>query len=698
MAVGTADTELRRLARAYRVETGYQDFRRRQVSASADTLVAVLAALGVDASTPGSVRAELERVEAERGRRMLPPTVVIRASTLGRDLAETFEPRSNVSARSRQEGQFWVEAEDGTGDELPHGLPHDLPLGYHRIHARYGGREESAPLVVVPDRLDPPPALADGRVWGFMVQLYSVRSRRSWGLGDLRDLAELARWSGRDLGAGMVAINPLHAAEPVPPMEPSPYLPSSRRFANPIYLRIEDVPEYLSLPRDERSRVEALAAPLRARNATLDLLDRDACWAAKRAALELLHSVPTTPERRAAYEAFRAREGTALVDFAAWCALADEHGPVWRRWPAELHDPRSPAVAAAGDRLAGRIDFHCWLQWLLDEQLGHAQREAREAGMPVGIVHDLAVGVNPGGADAWLLQDVLASGASTGAPPDAFNQQGQDWAQPPWHPYRLAEAGYAPYRDLLRYTFRHAGGLRVDHILGLFRLWWVPEGAPPSAGTYVRYDHEALVGILALEAYRAGGLVVGEDLGTVEPWVRDYLSSRGLLGTSMLWFERDRDGRPRRPERWRKNCLATVATHDLPPIAAYLTGEHVELRHRLGLLDRPVDEERAEAGEQVRGWLALLTELGLLGPEPDGREIVEALHAFLARTPARLVGVSLADAVGERRTQNQPGTVDEYPNWRVPLASGDGRPVGLEDLRKSGDVRRLARIITDRLH
>jgi 4-alpha-glucanotransferase len=308
------------------------------------------------------------------------------------------------------------------------------------------------------------------------------------------------------------------------------------------------------------------------------------------------------------------------------------------------------------------------------------------------VIHDLAVGVHPYGADAWALQGVLAGELHAGAPPDPFNQQGQNWSQPPWRPDALAKTGYAAWRDLVRAVIRHAGGLRIDHIIGLFRLWWVTSPDRPADGTYVRYDHEALVGILVLEAARAGVVVVGEDLGTVEPWVRDYLSERGILGTSVLWFERDHStGRPLSPERWRELCLATVTTHDLPPTAGYLAGDHVELRHQLGLLTRSLPEELAVDEAERSDWLQVLRERRLLGPDDtDVERVVEALHRYVAHTPCRLVGVALTDAVGERRTQNQPGTKDEYPNWRVPLGGPDGKPVLLEDLPDNPRLRRLA--------
>jgi 4-alpha-glucanotransferase len=330
--------------------------------------------------------------------------------------------------------------------------------------------------------------------------------------------------------------------------------------------------------------------------------------------------------------------------------------------------------------LADDIDFFCWLQWVLDDQLATAAAAARDAGMAIGVMHDLAVGVHPEGADAWALQDVFASGVTVGAPADEFNQLGQDWSQPPWDPRRLELTAYLPWRNTLRTVLRHAGGLRIDHVMGLFRLWFVPNGRPASEGTYVRYDHDALVGILALEAHRAGVVVVGEDLGTVEPWVREYLAARNIFGTSLLWFEREEDGSPKRPDRWRELALATVATHDLPPTAGYLTGEHVELRDRLGLLTRPVEEERAEAKAGIDDWVELLRELDLLDDDDSPERIIDALHTYLTRTPSRLLGVQLVDAVGERRTQNQPGTFNEYPNWRVQLADAQGHPVLVDDL------------------
>ncbi|MFJ8779718.1 4-alpha-glucanotransferase [Streptomyces sp. NPDC102476] len=674
--------ELSRLAESYGVGTSYQPSPDRTVAASATAVTLALAALGVDAGDPAAALAARERELRER---LLPPTVVCWSGSPPAFVADLPE-----GTRLR------IETEQGE----TRSAADQLPPGVHRLTATApDGRIADAHLIVAPPRLPAPP----GRSYGLLVQLYSLLSHRSWGMGDLGDLAELTSWAGRALGAGFVQVNPLHAAVPGAPTDPSPYRPSSRRFPDPVHLRIEDIPEYAQVADSERLRAPRERAE-RLREAVLEksaLIDRDAVWELKREVLELVREVPLGPGRRAAYADYLAEGGEALEDHATWCALAEVHGSDWRSWPAGLRDPRSAETARARGELMDRVDFYSRLAWLTESQLGAAQRVAREAGMPVGVVHDLAVGVHPEGADAWAQQAYFAAGMSVGAPPDAFNARGQDWGLPPWRPDRLAESGYAPYRQLLRALFRYAGALRIDHVMGLFRLWWVPQGRPPTEGTYVRYDAEAMLAVLVLEASRAGAVVIGEDLGTVEPGVREVLRERGVQGTSVLWFERDweGDGRPLPPERWRADCLATATTHDLPPTASRLTGEHVELRDGLGLLTRPLDEERAEASADTAEWLELLARLGLLhgtggGADPSSEEAqIQAVHRFLLHTPARMVGIWLPDTVGDRRPQNLPGTWDQYPNWRLPIADGEGRAVTLEDLAASPRLHALVEVL-----
>ena len=691
------DADLAQLAEACGVAVSYVDQAGATVEVSRATVEAVLCALDVDLTA--GVDAARERIELRDWRRMLPPVFIGREGEQRR-LWVHVPDGDPVSVRVHLEDgamvdlaqlDLWVEPRvvDGvrTG-EASFAIPGDLPLGYHEVLAESPTARATTPLIMTPHRLAPE-AIGE-RQWGFMTQLYATRSSDSWGLGDLHDGRMLAEWSASTLGAGFLLVNPLHAASPVPPMTPSPYLPVTRRFANPIYLRIEDIPEFRLLAPEVRERIDELAAEIRERNRTADLLDRDAVWAAKRVALEVIAGVPRTAERESDFTAFCRREGDGLRDFATWCAISDALGPDGM-WPEDLRHPGAPAVQRYRDSHASDVEFHMWLQWQVDEQLGAMQAGARDAGMAIGVMHDLAVGVHPEGADAWALQDVLARGVSVGAPPDMYNQMGQDWSQPPWRPDALAEAGFAPYRDMLRTVLRHCGGLRIDHVLGLFRLWWVPRGMPASAGTFVRFDFDAMLGILCLEAQRAGAVVVGEDLGTVEPWVAGVLADRGILGTVILWFEADA-GRIRHPADWRRDVLASVTVHDLPPTAGYLRQEHVRIRAELDLLTTPVEQERARAIAERDGWADLLRASGWLGadvdPDSDAGVIAMtvALHRAAAASPARLLGIGLGDAVGDRRAQNQPGTDQEYPNWRVPLTDGAGAPVLIEDLAERAEL------------
>nr|NLD41564.1 4-alpha-glucanotransferase [Actinomycetales bacterium] len=399
--------------------------------------------------------------------------------------------------------------------------------------------------------------------------------------------------------------------------------------------------------------------------------------------------------RARAFERFRAREGKGLEDFALWCALQEKYQG--EDLPPEFSNATSPFVARQRRELADRIEYHAWLQWIVDEQLGAAQRAALDSGMGIGVMQDLAVGVHSEGSDIWSSPEVFALGIEVGAPPDMYNQQGQNWSQPPWRPDALARTAYEPLRAMCATVLRHAGALRVDHIIGLFRLWWIPKGKTADHGTYVRYDHEAMVGVLLLEAHRAGAVLIGEDLGTVEPWVREYLTSRGVLGTSVFWFEKDHGGYPLAPSDYRELVLATVTTHDLPPSAGYLAGEHVDLRHRLGLLTEPVEKVRAEARQERERTIGRMADFGLLGEDASEREIVEALHRYIVQTPSLLLGVALTDAVGERRAQNQPGTDQEYPNWKIPLADGSERIVLVEDLPSNARLLSLVAAVRSQL-
>lgn len=513
--------------------------------------------------------------------------------------------------------------EDGRRLRLQGVLPADLPLGYHQLSGPAGERR----LVVAPARCWLPDDLFG---WGLAVQLYAVTSRASLGMGDLADLAELGRWS-RELGACMLLLNPIHAALPGVPQEPSPYYPSSRRFLNPLYLRVEDVP--------------AVAAR-RARRG--ELIDRDAVYEAKMGALEAAWIAERERAGRILSTFRAARPG--LEEYATFCALAELHGRPWQRWPPELRHPTSPAVARLARERRDRVHFHEWLQWRLEDQLKAAGREC-------GIVSDVAVGVHPDGADAWAWQDVLAKGVSVGAPPDTFNRAGQDWGLPPFDPWRLAQAGYEPFIQTVRASLRHAAGIRVDHVMGLFRLYWIPIGMSPGHGAYVHYPSRELLSILALESVRARAYVIGEDLGTVQDEVRHDLYERAVLSYRLLWFE------PGAVEHYPRQALAALSTHDLPTLMGVWTEAD------------PMPEVKRHLIEQAG-----------LSPEAGDDEVIEKAYRLLAHAPSRLLAPTLDDIAGARERPNRPGTT-AASNWSTRL------PMTIEQLRRSRRLRALAPVL-----
>ena len=686
--------ELRRIADANGVATGFWDWYGNWVGVSASTLLKVLGALGLpldESSTVGDVH-EAQRLTDEREwRRTLPPTIVARQG--GGYLFPVHVPDGSwVNVQ-------WVleDGRKGACDQVDRyvpprmidgelvgratfDVPHWLPLGWHRLVATVeGGHVESATLIIVPNTLSLQLLESSRRVWGVNAQLYSTRSASSWGIGDAADLADLAAVCA-DKGADFLLINPVHASQPVSPLENSPYLPVSRRWLNPIYIRPESIEEYASLPEASRAAIKQLSDETRQFAIREDLIDRDRSWEAKRKALEIIFDAPRSYHRQSQLDRFIERGGSELSNYALWCALVEREGTI--ELPEDLARSSAPRVELERLELADRVDFYQWCQWVVAEQLEHAQHVAREVGMEIGIMADLAVGVHPYGSEKWSRPELFASGMSVGAPPDVYSQQGQNWSQPPWSPRSLAESGYLPLRDMVRAALANAGAVRIDHILGMFRLWWIPEGRAATEGTYVYYDHEAMMGVILLEAQRAGAVVIGEDLGVVEPWVRDYLRERGVLGTSVVWFEKEGGGWPLRPEHYRDRALAAVNIHDLPPTLGYIRGIQTTLRSELGLLTDDIETVRAGDRLELEQVGARLHEYGCIdGAEPSERETVEGLYRYVAKTPSKLVVASLVDAVGDVRPQNMPGTgADQYPNWCVPLCDSDGEEVAIDDL------------------
>jgi 4-alpha-glucanotransferase len=543
--------------------------------------------------------------------------------------------------------------EDGTAMGVVGRLPRDLPHGYQRL---VRARSEQL-LLVGPRRCHLPP---DHRAWAWALQLYATRSRRSWGIGDLADLRTVAAWS-REVGAEALVVNPIGAPNPAPDPEPSPYYPSSRRFRDPLMLAIDEVPGADGLG----DALSGLTARARALNDER-IIDRRRVQALKLDALERIWASPAVRHGPAArqFEAYRADGGDALHGWATFAMLSERLGAGWRSWPEPYRDAASAAVARAARDHAERVAFHAWVQFALDEQL-------RSAAVVTRLISDLPVGFDPGGFDAWAWQRELAEDASIGAPPDRFNVTGQDWGLPPFIPHRLRASGHRPFVETIRSAMRYAGGLRIDHVLGLFRQWWVPAQTDPGGGAYVRYPSDELLAILAIESERSGAIVIGEDLGTVEAGVRQALAARSILSTRLLYFER------RPPSRYPRLSLAAVTTHDLPTMAGLWTGIDLGDQRAAGLRPDP------------RGLALLRSRVcraAGLGPDADLRPAVLAAHAALARSPSALVSASLDDALGVRERPNMPGTVnDQRPNWSIAL------PRPLEELARDPFVRQLAR-------
>ncbi len=704
--------ELRRIADANGVATGFWDWYGNWVGVSASTLLKVLGALGLpldESSTVGDVHEAMRLTEEREWRRTLPPTIVARQG--GGYMFPVHVPDGSwVNVQ-------WVleDGRKGACDQVDRyvaprmidgelvgratfDVPHWLPLGWHRLVATVeGGHVESATLIIVPNTLSLPLLESSRRVWGVNAQLYSTRSASSWGIGDASDLADLAAVCA-DKGADFLLINPVHASQPVAPLENSPYLPVSRRWLNPIYIRPESIEEYASLPQASRAAIEQLRDETRQFATREDLIDRDRSWEAKRKALEAIFAVPRSYHRQSQLDRFIERGGSELSNYALWCALVEREGTI--ELPEDLARSSAPRVELERLELAERVDFYQWCQWVVAEQLEHAQHVAREVGMEIGIMADLAVGVHPYGSEKWSRPELFASGMSVGAPPDVYSQQGQNWSQPPWSPRSLADSGYLPLRDMVRAALANAGAVRIDHILGMFRLWWIPEGRAATEGTYVYYDHEAMMGVILLEAQRAGAIVIGEDLGVVEPWVRDYLRERGVLGTSVVWFEKEGSGWPLRPEHYRDRALAAVNIHDLPPTLGYIRGIQTTLRSELGLLTDDIETVRAGDRLELEQVGVRLHEYGCIdGAEPSERETVEGLYRYVAKTPSKLVVASLVDAVGDVRPQNMPGTGgDQYPNWCVPLCDSDGEEVAIEDLPTDDRLTSLFALLRGTVH
>ena len=700
-----------RLAKTHGLSTSFIDQLGNYTEISDEALIAVLAALGVDASSDQAIEHALEQAAQADSKRLLKPTITtIAGSPATIELNCAADEPVNASIELEDGTTFagtiairTIEADQHT--ELI--IDASLPMGYHTLTVTAGERRGTATIINAPARIPVPSAVQEHHRWGWMTQMYSVRSADSWGVGDYGDLKLLLGEAAKS-GADFMLINPIHAGAPIPPLEPSPYLPESRRFLNVTYIRPQDIAEYATLPAEAKTQVDALHASVAARNDEAEPMDINAAWQAKRKALRIIFDAGRNAKRELEFMHFRAEAGPDLESFATWCLCFELWGAPWaaNRWFFEKSID-SPEVQALVHEHRDLFEFNCWLQWVASEQVDAAQQAALDGGMALGLMMDMAVGVHSLGVDVWANPERFATGGvSVGCPPDFYNQQGQDWGQPPFNPRYLEATGYQVYRDMVHAMFAHAGAVRIDHILGLFRLWWIPAGLGAKNGAYVNYDHEAMLGVLAIEATRVGGMVIGEDLGTVPDYVRRILADHGVLGTDVEWFARVDDspnaGDPYKPAcDYRRQALASVTTHDLPPTAGYLQFEHVKLREQLHLLSGPVEEFAASALAERTAMMDRLVESGYLpqqyADDIDGhiQSIVEAMHAMLADTPSLLLQVALVDGVGECRSQNQPGTSWEYSNWRVPLADEHLTVVHTDEVFQSPRVQALAQVMRE---
>ena len=517
-----------RLAKLVGVATSYVGMSHDYHEIEDDVLVAVLGALGIDASNDEAINQSITSIKSERETRVVAPTVlhVVGKESKVEVHGGMFDvPEASITLENGK--QFTGKISHEGGEKIAHEingsffftsylvLPADLPEGYHTLEVTVGSETETATVISAPEKIELLDDMKNGSLWGWMSQLYSIRSKGSWGVGDFEDLKTMLVEAKKKTGSDFMLINPMHAAEPVPPLTPSPYLPISRRFITFSYIRPESMPEYLTLSHEDRAEVDALHEQVELLNDDARLIDRDAMWRVKKHALWVIYKAGRTKARQAEFDRYLAECGDEIESYATWCLCYDKWGAPsddadnWVR----KYNRDSEEVAQLREKFPDTLEFYRWLEWVATDQLHAAQQAARKAGMKIGIVADMAVGVHPAGSDVWWNPERFAKGATVGAPPDMFNQQGQDWSQPPLNPIALEQTGFRVYRDMVHGMFANAGAVRIDHILGLFRLWWIPEGKPATDGTYVHYDSDVMLGILALEASRAGGVVVGEDLG-----------------------------------------------------------------------------------------------------------------------------------------------------------------------------------------
>jgi len=717
----TYEQLLDRAAESSGIELGFWDIWGRYHTASADTKRALLQSLGVDASSHEALeRAMAARTHAEWDR-LSAPTVVVKESgaaeldlqipaewvgeqaviTVTREDGQSSDFHLNLSELSQTaaievEGRAWVRKRAR--------LPVALPLGYHQITVAAGGTSSSTLYIVTPERAwSDPHTGRSGRTAGVAISLYGVRSGRNWGCGDFRDLQDVVDWVLDELQAGFVALNPLHAIHNRRPFNTSPYLPNCIFYQNYLYLDVEGIEDF-GPSRRARQCFESPAIQQEIRELrNAQFVEYERVSALKLRFLKLLFARflrdewRRSTERARQFQAFLDREGQLLERFATYCAL-DEHfhrlDPnvwLWTDWPEPYRNPDSAETRAFRGKYWRRVMFHQYLQWQIDTQLRRAQHRARERSMGIGLYHDLALATDQFGSDLWAHRPFYVSGCRVGSPPDDFSPGGQDWAFPPPNSRAHREDGYRLFAESIRKNCRHGGALRMDHVMRLFRLYWIPNGVDASQGAYVREPNEDFVRILALESVRNRVVIVGEDLGTVEPEVRETLKRFGILSYRLFYFEKNSDGRFRSASEYPQQALVSSTTHDLPTLAGYWVCADIEARRTAGMIDdaayRHQVEQRLTDRQRMLDTLFAhdLMPQGLSRSASDYRELTGELHnavvGFLARTPSELLAINQEDLTKELAQQNLPGTTWQYPNWSRKMR------FTVEELRSNPEAR-----------
>ena len=742
----TEQTLLARLAERAGIATDYYDIAGTLHLTSDDTKRAILTAMGFAIDSTASLIQTLQEWDDAPWQCPCDPVRILRDGEAGSPLScyllleDGKEGSLTVEWQIRDEANAVVqEGRAGPGltaaevrflkgqrhvrVEIPD--PHGLSLGYYTVTIRaeslVGGVEGSMRLIVAPRQCYiPPPLEANQRLWGLALQLYSLPSDRNWGCGDFTDLGRIVEWAGKELGAGVIGLNPLHALRNTPPYHISPYAPYSRLYLNELYIDLDQLPEWHESKEAQHQFLDPeFQATLRALRQTSQV-DYNAVATAKRTMLDLAYSTfiaeaysgeephlqPNT-ERARRLERFIQSEATPLELYAAFQALEEEHrliqstSTTWHDWPTQFLMPGQP-VREYANRHRKRIRFFQYIQWVASEQLNEIQRKAEQLAMPIGLYHDMALGADRNGAEAWIYQSVLALGADCGAPPDSFAPEGQNWGLPPINPHALRSSGYELLIQLLRNNFRSGGAIRLDHVMAFFRLFWIPRGRPASEGTYVHYPFEDLLAIVALESVRSHTLVIGEDLGTVPDWVREQLAKARVLSYRVFYFERYADGAMKPPGHYPAQSLAVTTTHDLPTLAGFWSGEDLQVRSRLGAFHDDTAHRQAWE-ERQRDKVHILNALQHERLLPTGMtedlatapamttDLCHAIHLYLARTPAYLVLANLEDGLGELSQTNLPGTIDSHPNWTRKYSIPVDHMLHDERLRQLGAVLHSAR-------